>query len=237
MKKDLLDRLIEDRLILQEAKKNDLKIDENRVRAKMDEIKRGYKQDSEFQDALAKQGLVQADVELRIREQLLMYNIVDAKVRGRIIVNPGEVTDFYNKNIEDFKLTETRELEAISIQDKNTASEISDNLKNGQALPDLIKKYSLSVNKLSATKKGQLRQDIENVVFKLKQGEISGPVKIQDTYYIFKLDNIVPGRLQTLSEAQDKIYAFLFDKKIQEELTKWLDELKIHAYIKIFSEN
>ena len=233
MKINLLDRLIEDRLILQEAKKNNIKADENRVKAKIDEIKKRYNQDSEFQEVLARQGLVQADIEARIKEQLLMYNIIDIKVKSRIVVNPTEVTDFYDKNLEALKLSEIRELEVISIKDVNLASEISGNLKNGQRLEDLIKKYSLSVDKLRVTEKGELRQDIEKAVFKLKPQEISGPIKVQETYYIFKLDNIISARQPSLSEVQDKIHGLIFNQKMQEELTRWLGELKKNAYIKI----
>jgi hypothetical protein len=40
-------------------------------------------------------------------------------------------------------------------------------------------------------------------------------------------------RQQNLSECQDKIYTLLFEKKIQERLSKWLGELRKQAYIKI----
>jgi len=36
-----------------------------------------------------------------------------------------------------------------------------------------------------------------------------------------------------LVESQEKIHAYLFDKKVQERLTNWLDELKKQSYIKI----
>ena len=79
----------------------------------------------------------------------------------------------------------------------------------------------------------ELRKEIEHTVFNLKIGEISNPVKIDDKYYIFKLNNINPSKQLNLSEVQDKINAFLFDRKFQEELKKWLDELKKESYIKI----
>ena len=72
MKADLLNKLIEDRIILQEAKKNKVLVDENRVKAKIDEIKGHYGREAEFQAALVQQGLAQADLELRLREQLLI---------------------------------------------------------------------------------------------------------------------------------------------------------------------
>lgn len=236
MKLDLLNRLIEDRIILQEAKKSNIKIDDNRVKARIDEIKSHFSSDIEFQNALAEHGLVQADIESRIREQLLMYNIIDIRIKSKIIVNPAEVTDFYNKNIDEFKLPEQRQLEVITTEDENLAKEIADNLKEGHQLQDLAQKYSLSINKLIAMRNGQLRKDVEDVVFRLKLGEISEPIKIEDKYYIFKLNSIIAARHQSLSEARDKISEFLFNRKMQEELARWLDELKKQSYIKILAD-
>jgi parvulin-like peptidyl-prolyl isomerase len=232
MKLDLLDKLIEDRLILQEAKKNNIKIDQGRVKARIEEIKKHYESDREFQDALAKQGLVQADIESKIKEQLLMYTIIDAKIRNKIIVNPGEVTDFYQENREKFKLPEEREFESITIDNENLAPQVYDSLRKGEDFQGVVERYSLAVNKFN-TQGEQLRKDIEEKIFKLQIGEISTPIKIEDSYYIFKLNNIIPCRQQNLSEAQDNIYIFLFNKKMEEGLAKWLDELKKHAYIKI----
>ena len=247
MKLDLLDRLIEDRLILQEAKKeleearkkkdailvSRLQIDKSRIQARIEEIKKKYGSDAEFQRALSQQGLVQADIEAKTEEQFLMYNIIDAKIRSKIVVNPSDVTDFYNKNIEEFKSPEQREFEYIILEDENLAKEILRNLKDSQDLQEQAKKYSLTANRLNVAKNGQLRKDIEDAVFKLNLGEISQPIKIEESFYIFKLNNIILLRQQTLSEAKDKIYTFLFNMKMQTELTKWLDELKKQTYIKI----
>lgn len=236
MKLDLLDRLIEDRLILQEAKKNNIKCDENRVKARINEIKRHYTSEVEFQNDLAKQGLVQADIESKIREQLLMYNIVEQKVRDKIVVRPDEVTDFYNKNIKEFHTGEERELEVIVLENEDLARTLVYNLKSGQKLEDLATRYPITVNQLKARHGEELRKDIEDAVFKLTIGEISDPIKVDDKYYIFKLDNIIPSRQLTLSEVQDKIHNFLLEKKMQEELKEWLDELKKQSYIKVIQD-
>lgn len=234
MKLDLLDKLIEDRLILQEAKKDNIKVDEDVVRKRVEEIKEKYRSDREFQDALAQQGLVQADIELRIREQLLMYNIINIKIRSKIMINPGEVTDFYQKNIKEFKVPEQREIESITVDDKNLIGQMQGDLKNGLDFSDIAKKYSLRVNKFSIGHRQELIEDIGKVIFELNIGEASEPIKIQESFYIFKFVSIIPSRPQRLFEVQDRIYAFLFEKKMQEELTAWLNRLKEDSYIKIF---
>jgi parvulin-like peptidyl-prolyl isomerase len=234
IKKDLLDKLIEDRIILQEAKKDKIKIDESRVKARVEEVKKRYGSDSNFQAALAGQGLVQADVESRIREQLLMYGIIEAKVRSKIVINPKEVTEFYEKNMEEFKSPAEFQVESLTTEDAEQARQALVNLKNGKEPETLANTQSVSWDKMNIVK-GQLRKDIEDVVFNLKAGEVSSPLKIGNKYYIFKLNRIIPPLQQNLNQVRDQVYTFLFNQKMEEELTRWLDELKKRSYIKIFA--
>ncbi|TRZ96312.1 hypothetical protein D4R78_00995 [bacterium] len=234
MKLDLLDKLIEDRLILQEAKKEKVLINEVRIKERIDEIKGQYQSESRFQADLAKQGVSQADIENKIREQLLMYAVIDSKIRSKIRLNPKEITEFYKEHAGEFKLPEQREFACLSTKSKDLANEIYNHLKSTpQGLEQLAEKYSLVINKVSAKNEGELRKDIEDAVFKLKTNEVTSPLEIDNSYYIFRLDQIVPERKQSLSEIQVRIHALLYGQKMQQELIKWLDEIKKTAYIKI----
>jgi len=233
MKQDSLQRLIEDRLILQQAKNDKVIIEPSRIKAKMDEIKKKYGSEAEFEQDLSVQGLVQADLENKIREQMLMYTVVEQKVRSKVMTRPDEITSFYNQNKQQFLKPEERQLTVIVLQDDSLAKTVSYNLRLGQKLEDLAAKYPFTTDKLSAWQGEDLRKEIDEVVFKLGLGEVSDPVKIDQQYYVFKLENIIGSQQLNLAQAQDKIQAYLFEKKLQEGLTKWLDELKKQSYIKI----
>lgn len=235
-KADLLNRLIEDRLILQEAKKNNIVIDEARIKSRINEVKKGYPTDAQFQTELMKQGLTQSDIEKKIREQFLMFNIVDKEVRGKITIKPEEVTEFYEKNKKDFNSGEGRELDAISLESNDLARTVAYSLKSGAKLVDLAAKYPLTINQLNVNQGDELRKEIENVVTKLGINEISEPVKIDDKYYIFRLVNITAAKELTLAQVQDKIHGLLFEKKMQEGLIRWLDGLRKDSYIKIIQD-
>jgi parvulin-like peptidyl-prolyl isomerase len=230
---DLLDRLIEDRLILQEAKKNKLTVDENRVKAKIGEIKQQYPTEAQFQEELIKQGFVQADLETKIREQMLMYSIIDQKIRSKIIVRPDEVTAFYDKNKKEFVSPEEREFQVITLENMGLANSFFGDFKSGKKLEDLATRYPIKVDKIKVTQEEELKKEIAEVVFKLNISEVSNPVSVDGKYYVFKLDNITPSKYLLLSEVQDKIHSYIFERKMQQELTKWLDELKKQSYIKI----
>ena len=233
-KQDLLQRLIEDRIMLQQAKIEKIIIEPARVKAKINEIKKRYTLESDFENDLAKQGLVQADLENKIREQMLTYNIIEQKVRNKIMVRPDEITEFYNQNKRKFIKPEERLITVIVLQDESSAKSLSYFLRLGDKLENLASRYTFTVDKLSASLGQDLRSEIEEAVFKLGINEVSEPVKIDKQYYIFKLENIIGSQQLSLTQSQDKIQSYLFDKKLQEGLAKWLDEIKKQSYIKIF---
>jgi len=232
MKPDLLNKLIEDILVLQEAKKENIKIDESRVKAKIYEIRRRFPSDVEFQQDLLKEGLTQADVEKKIREQLYMYYIIQGKIRSKIVVRPEEVTQYYNNNLQEFSTPEKHQFETFTLASKDVARSFALDLKTGQSVEDLATRYPFTLNAIEASPK-ELKKEIDDVVFKLNIADVSEPISVNDKFVIFKLDGVTASQQQLLPEAQEKIHALLFDQKLQEELSKWIDELKAKSYIKV----
>jgi parvulin-like peptidyl-prolyl isomerase len=234
MKVDLLQRLIEDKLILQEGKKADfIKIDENKLKVRVNEIKKRYPSESEFKEELKRQGLTQSDIENKLREQALMYAIINYKVKSKISVSPSEVTHFYEQNKEQFITPEVRDISVVQTQDKEIAYLFAKKVKGGTDFKTASKEYSLTVDSLSVANNGQLAKNIEEIVFSLGLSGISEPIKMGDNYFVLEVNRISPSSQQSLAEVKDKIAAFLFEKKLQENLARWLDELKKHSYIKI----
>jgi peptidyl-prolyl cis-trans isomerase SurA len=234
MKKDLLEKLIDDRLIVQEARKNDIKIDPVRVKTRMNEIKRRYGSDSQFQESLIGQGLTLADIESKVQEQMIMHYFIEGNIKSHIVVKPAEVTEFYQQHIKEFAVSEERRFDTAVTEDEQAAETAFQRLKSAEPPEEVAKSGKVNVNAMSAIKNGQLKKEIEDIVFKTGVHEVSGPVKIEGKYYIFKVNAIIPPKQQTLPEVQDRIYEFLFEKKIQEKLSSLVDELKQKAYIKIF---
>jgi parvulin-like peptidyl-prolyl isomerase len=236
IKQDLLGKLIEDRLILRQAKDSNIKPDPARVKARLAEIKKRYSSDLQFQQILMSQGLTQADVEKKISEQLMTLSIIDQQIRNKIVVNPSEVTDFYQKHPQELAVPEERVLEAIAVDKEEVARAIYKELKSGADVKTTADKYGLPVDSFTAARNGSLNPDVEETVFKMALGDVSGPIKIQEVFYILKLEKINLPRNPALPEVQDKIYGFLYEKKMQEAFKKWLDELKAQSYIKIIAD-
>jgi len=234
MEPEFLWKLIEDRLILQQARKDGIILNPEVLESRIDEIKGNYRSEADFHDDLSSQGITQADLEEKISEQMLMYAVIEENVRGKIIVTPTEVTTYYQQYSQDFKEPQLWEFRTLRIDDRDLVNKVSRAVKNGEGLEDLAQKYSLSMNKIRVYRGGQLREDIEKRVFDLKPGESSKPFKIDHAYYIFRLDNLIPPRELSLDEVQEEIRLILINNEMDEKMDLWLQELKDLSYIKTF---
>jgi len=81
--------------------------------------------------------------------------------------------------------------------------------------------------------KGQMRDDFEKVIFALKPGEVSDPVKTDAGYYIFKVEEKKGSHEKSLSEARADIEDIIFREKAQKRYQEWVAKLKRDAFIQI----
>lgn len=234
MRPDLLQRLVEDRLILQEARKSGLHIDPNRIKGKLNEIKSSYRSEMAFQESLLAQGMTQQDLETRMREQMMIYGFIEKNVKSKIIIKPQEITEFYNANPGQFTVAEQRSFVSLMASDKTLAEEIAKKLsEEGLSLDDAAAAYGLKTNSFTAVKGQELKKEIEEVVFSLEKDRVSPLVPIGQNFYFFKVTGIVGARTLPLAEVQSAIRQILLEKKLQQSVVETIDELKKKSYIKI----
>jgi len=192
-----------------------------------------YPSQTAFINALSEQGLTLKDIEKRIEEQLLILDMIEEKVNSKIVVNPREVTEFYEQHAAELVMPEGRSVDALVIKDKGQLGKISELLAQGMDFEKISAVYSTEISKIGMIRKGQLRREIEDAVFKLNTGEVSSPLALDGQYFIFRVEQVIPSRSYTLAEAQDVIYGRLFATKVKERLTQWLAELKEKSYVDI----
>jgi parvulin-like peptidyl-prolyl isomerase len=232
-----IEQLIEERLILQEAKRQNIKVDDEIIEARLQRIKDNFTSDEEFNLYLQMHKLTPADLKTKIAEQILMREIIELEVRSKIFVHPQEVTNYYTAHLDEFQEVEKLDLDSIFIRINDSkeeaekkVQEILNLLNAGQDFAELREKYS-DMPALGIVKKGELNKEIENIVFKLKINEVSVPIQTNTGFYLFKLkERIPPGEIK-LREVREQIYRTIFDQKFQARFTEWLDRLKENAYI------
>lgn len=231
-----LDSLIEDRLVAQEAKNKKIEIEERLIDSRIEKMKSGFENEEEFFSELFKQGITQSELRKRIKDQMLSDRFITLYVRNRIFVSPKEVTEYYQSHTDEFYLSERILTESIFVSDKELSDDIYTELNNGVDFTQLQEKYSQK-NSLGLVKRGELRKELEDIIFNLEQGQYSRPIEIErEGYYIFKIQNRYPRECNKLIEVQDAISKIVAQKKFDMKLKALLDDLRKKSYIDIKDE-
>ncbi|RKY34446.1 MAG: hypothetical protein DRP78_06535 [Candidatus Omnitrophota bacterium] len=244
-KNDILNQLIDDKLILQEAKKQKIEINEKEIDYSIAQLKSNFQSEEEFEDALKEQNISLISLKKNYQEQLLIKKILHKKIFSKLVVSPAEVSAYYLKHKQNFNVPEQVNLRTISIKNKSTPNlsrkkinEIYGQLKNGAEFVELVEKYSENSNVINAgemgsMKRGTMRKEIENTVFELKIGEFTKPIETPTGYSIFKIIEKKPATFLTLQEVQDTIRQSIKQTKAKEQIKKWVEKLKQAAFIEV----
>ncbi|MCK5214681.1 MAG: peptidyl-prolyl cis-trans isomerase [Candidatus Omnitrophica bacterium] len=238
-----LQKLVEDKLIISEGQKKGVEVKEAAIQKRLTEIKSSYASERDFLDAILSEGSTVTDLRQKIEEQLTIKFVVDMEVRSKIVINPQEVTDYYNGHFEEFQLPARVKVDSIFVSNSTDPKEtqakldkvvnvLSKLMKNKDDFRELAEIYS-EAPPLGFIEKGQLQPIIEETIFKLKEGDISSIIEVNNGFYIFKVDKKSPPELAELEMVKEEISNLIFRKKFSENIRGWLDELKNNAFIEI----
>jgi parvulin-like peptidyl-prolyl isomerase len=79
---------------------------------------------------------------------------------------------------------------------------------------------------------GNVLKELE-MLFKLKEGEISPVIKTDSGFHLFRIESIRPPRAAPLDEVKTRIMDHLFQQKMADRYEEWIDKLRSGAYISI----
>lgn len=229
---DSLVNLIEDRLILNEAKAQEYEIDESRIEKRLDEFRAQYPSEEIFYADLIKRGLSIDILRKKILDQILMKQVVAHKVSSQISVKPHEVTKFYKDNPEKFMLDQKVVYKAMVFNNVEDAQKASTTIKRAQRNGDLqmvLGQYEDSLRKGELDKSSVMEElsvlfdDINQVVY--------DPIKVGDDFYVFVVTDRSPEGKVSIAEAHTMISNYIYQKKYDEKFEEWLSELKEKAIV------
>jgi peptidyl-prolyl cis-trans isomerase C len=213
-KRNFLDRLIVKKLLLKEAKKDDIE------------------KNKEFQDRLAD-----------IKDQLIIESLLKKKVQLNMNLTDPDLQKYYETNKEQFKREQEIETSQIVLKTEQEAKEVQGKLIKGESFEDLAKTYSIDPSakstggKIGFHPKGTLIPEYEQAAFKLtKVGQLSPIVKTQLGYHIIRLEGTKPPAYVPFEEVKDFIKQKMGQEKQAEVLEKYIGELKKNAKIAVKEE-
>jgi foldase protein PrsA len=242
-KQRLLDNMINQKLIEQAAKEKGIAVSDADVDKQIKQLKAGFKDDAQFQQALTSAGMTEESLRAQIRDQLVTQKIIDSLAKNATVTD-AEMQAYYTKNKVQYQQKAAKRAEHILFkpEDKKKAQEVLDQVNAGGDFGALAKKYSIDT--ATASKGGDLGwpttayvPEFETALAKLKKGETSALVKTPYGYHIIRVTDTRKASQQTFEEVKDQIQRVLLAQKKNDAYTKFLDALRAKAKIEILAED
>lgn len=227
-----LERLIEDKIILTEAKREVVDVPQSIIEERLNKVISSYPSREAFEEALRERGLTVTALKNIIKEKILMQAIVEHRVKAFITVSPQEINDFYNKNKDSFLAPKTYMFYVAESDDYSTLAEIARAIEES-GIDIVQKQYKYILFPVESSTK-ELRAEFAVVLERLKEKEHTIE-KINDRYYFIYLVQIKPERTLSLEDARQNIQEYLKDIKFKKRFAEWLDQLKTTAVIKHYA--
>jgi len=209
---EILQELIEQRLILQKAKELDIRLNEDSIRKYAEnyikQLKSQYPSEAEFRQDLAKSQTTENELLEyyidKLRENALTEQLVERFVSAKAVVSETEMRNFYEAHKDSLAVRpitwETgmilKNIKASQKAENQKLSEIRaiyQRIMNGEDFAAVAASDSDCPSKarggdLGFFSKGMMVKPFEDAAFTLNVGEVSDIVKTQFGYHIIKLE-------------------------------------------------
>jgi peptidyl-prolyl cis-trans isomerase C len=208
----ILDQVISEKLLIQEAKNI------------------GLEEDNDVLEQIQK-----------MTEQILVQVLIEREILDKTKVNDEEVLEYYEQNKDSFTEKEQVYLYNILLETEEEAQDILEQLKAGGDFSEIAQERSTGPSAaqggdLGYLPKGTIIPEIEEVVFALELEELSEVIKTDFGFHILKITEKKPETVKTLEEVKEDIIQTLLPDKQKEAFENLLEELKSKSEIEINEE-
>ena len=182
LKKEILDRLIEEKLLLQEARNKKIKVLKTELEKGIDQFKAPFAEDEKgkprdpgqiekaFQDQLIKEGMSQDQFNKRVEEQIMKVKLVEQDVKSKVeLPSPAVVKEFFGKIQARMA---GKEVKAASPEEEAYLDRMSKYYKRKTGPQVRIRHIMIrSPKTAAAAERAEAKKKLDGILQKIKNGE------------------------------------------------------------------
>jgi peptidyl-prolyl cis-trans isomerase SurA len=250
-RQEVLNQLIENKLLDQEIKKRKVEVGERDVEATIEDIlKQNRFTLNDLKMVLAKQGMTLTTYRQRVRDELGKMRLVTREIKSKIVIKEEDLRKAYNDRIPEFMIPLEVQVQQIffifpggASPDRvatieKEAQSVLEKAKKGENFAELAKNYSQGPEAkeggvLGFFKPKELMPELDEAVFQMKAGEISPLIRSSEGFHILRVMERKGGEPKPFGEVQGQIRDEMTQAETEKRLKEWMKALKEKAYIEI----
>jgi peptidyl-prolyl cis-trans isomerase C len=244
-----LDQLIDQKLLLAASRKEGMAPTDEQISQVMDALQARFGSPEVFQQALAQQGMTEADLRGNVLIDMAIRNYLMRTVPDTATVSPEEAHAYYDSHPDEFMTPEKIHARHILVkvdpaatpeqkdEARKKAEGLLEKVRGGADFATVAMESSDCPSApqggdLGEFGHGDMVKPFEDAAFALKPGETSGLVETQFGYHIIRLDNLVPAKkLEYTPDLEGRLTQQLMGEQRNDAVKKRLDALREAASI------
>lgn len=251
MKERILQTLIDRELLMQEAKKAGVKIDDKELDEQVATLKQRLGDESRFKQLLEKWEFTDAQFRDNLRSEMMVRKFVDQQIGAKANISEQDAKAYYDAHPDVFKTPEQVRASHILVKVEPNANEedktkakgkmtaVQERIKKGEDFAAVAKEVSDCPSKekggdLDFFSKGMMVAPFEDAAFGLAPGSVSDVVETQFGYHLIKVTEKRPEGTRSFDEVKAPIEQHLKQQRYAELRNKYMEELRSKAKIETF---
>jgi parvulin-like peptidyl-prolyl isomerase len=249
--KEVLDLMIEEKLLQRVASRFGIKVEETDVDKTLERIRlEGFKSDEQMKRDLAAAGFTLEGYRHFLMAQIRRARIVEAIIKPDVSMAEDKLREYYGSHASNYISPEVRVSQIlIQVPPEATAKDwqaakkemegVLQELKKGATFEKMATLHSddaasaHSGGDLGFFGKGEMIPVLEEVVFNLKVGEMSGVIQSSQGLHLLKVTDRKPGSIPPYEEAKERVMADYYQEQVIKLYVKWLHDLKARSNVEI----
>ncbi len=235
-----LERLIDQALILEEFKGQEIQIPERLIDERINEVvfERYDNDRASFFAALAEQQITLEEWRETIRDGLIIRIMRSREVGERIVVSPRQILEAYEARVDRYQEPERIRLRLIFMAPGDDPEATRTRLESGLARLDEATSFADLARELSedpsATLGGdwgwidpaQLRDELKTALGHLASGDISGIIETPEGFYVARVEERREASVKSFAEVRHEIESELRERQADRLYQDWVTRLR-----------
>ncbi len=223
--REVLEKIIEERLQLQEAKAKNISVSPEEV-----------------EEALQRTPLPPNQNKEQFARQLLLSRLFEYEVRRNVVVEEEELRRFFEENASQFAKPPMFKLKQVLLEAKTEPERASARLKarnmakkitSNTTLEELASEFSLFVSDLGWLSETELVDPLRLTIKSLQTDQVSQPVETRLGIHFVAVGETKPSETQAFEDVEKNIRSVLLRERSEKLFRQWLGNLKQKAFIEI----
>ena len=244
-----LDSLIERQVILDTYERQDMKLPEDVINSRINEIiyDRFQGNKEKLIKTLAQDHLSYDQWKKEVSNQFIVMVMRNSNVNAKINISPATIKKYYTKHLDDYKqpekilinmiVVEKTDDKTIEADKKKTIFEIQQKIEKGESFSSLAKEFSEDTSASDGGNVGwiepqMLRKEVADGIKDLTVEQVSKPIETENEIYLIELKGKKVATVKSFEEVEAEIKTLLTRDEVEKIYKEWVATLEEDAYIK-----